>query len=145
MDALDRKLLRDARRLWAQFLAIALVLAAGVAVLLMSFGMSRALDETRNTYYERNRFADIFTDARSVPKSVLSLIADIEGVSALEARVTTYATLDIPGKADATVAYMTSLPPGEPALNVPLLQRGSWPDPAVDRSGRAERALCRGQ
>ena len=129
MDALDRKLLRDARRLWAQFLAIALVLAAGVAVLLMSFGMSRALDETRNTYYERNRFADIFTDARSVPKSVLSLIADIEGVSALEARVTTHATLDIPGKSDATVAYMTSLPPGEPALNVPLLQRGSWPDP----------------
>ena len=41
------KLLRDFARLWAQFLAIALVLAAGVAVLLMSFGMSRALDETR--------------------------------------------------------------------------------------------------
>ena len=48
MEALDRKLLRDFGRLWAQFLAIALVLAAGVAVLLMSFGMSKALDETRD-------------------------------------------------------------------------------------------------
>ena len=129
MEALDRKLLRDFARLWAQFLAIALVLAAGVAVLLMSFGMSRALDETRATYYERNRFADIFMDARSVPMSLVPIIRDIEGVAAVETRVTTHATLDIPGKVDATVAYFASLPAGEPVLNVPLLQRGEWPDP----------------
>ena len=35
MDALEIKLLRDFKRLWAQSLAIALVMAAGVAVLLM--------------------------------------------------------------------------------------------------------------
>ena len=129
MEALDRKLLRDFMRLWAQFLAIALVLAAGVAVLLMSLGMSRALEETRSTYYERNRFADVFIDARSVPKSLLPVIRDIEGVTAVEARVTTHATLDIPGKQAATVAYVASLPPGEALLNVPLLRRGAWPDP----------------
>ncbi len=129
MEALDRKLLRDFRRLWAQFLAISLVLAAGVAVLLMSFGMSAALDETRETYYERNRFADIFVDARSVPQSMLEVIGDIEGVAAVEARVTTNATLDIAGKSDATVAYVASFPASEPLLNVPILQRGYWPDP----------------
>ena len=32
MTALDRKLIRDFRRLWAQALAIALVLACGVAI-----------------------------------------------------------------------------------------------------------------
>ena len=32
MRALDRKLLRDLRRLWAQALAIALVIAGGVAI-----------------------------------------------------------------------------------------------------------------
>jgi putative ABC transport system permease protein len=129
MAALDRKLLRDFRRLWAQFLAIALVLAAGVAVLLMSFGMSRALDETRDTYYERNRFADVFVDARNVPKSMLGLVRDIEGVAAVEARVTTHATLDLPGKIDATVAYFASIPAAGPLLNVPTLRRGAWPDP----------------
>ena len=129
MEALDRKLLRDFARLWAQFLAIALVLAAGVAVLLMSFGMSRALEETRDTYYERNRFADIFVDARSVPQSMLHVVREIEGVAAVEARVTSHATLDIPGKVDATVAYFASLPVGEPILNVPVLRRGAWPDP----------------
>ncbi|MDU8943744.1 ABC transporter permease [Ovoidimarina sediminis] len=129
MQALDRKLLRDFARLWAQFLAIALVLAAGVAVLLMSFGMSRALDETRDTYYERNRFADIFTDARSVPRSMLPILRGIEGVVAVEARVTTFATLDLPDKTDATVAYFASLPEGGSLLNIPLLRRGDWPDP----------------
>ena len=130
MDALDRKLLRDFKRLWAQSLAIALVMAAGVAVLLMSFGMSKALDETRNTYYERNRFADVFVDARSVPKSLLATVRDIEGVATLEARVTTHATLDIEGKTRATVAFVTSLPEaGLPVLNVPILRRGAWPDP----------------
>ena len=129
MEALDRKLLRDFVRLWAQFLAIALVLAAGIAVLLMSFGMSQALDETRDTYYERNRFADVFVDARSVPNSMLQILRDIDGVTALEARVTTHATLDIPGKVDATVAYFASLPEGEPLLNVPILRRGAWPAP----------------
>jgi putative ABC transport system permease protein len=51
MHAIDRKLIRDFRRLWAQALAIALVLACGVAILLTSLGMYRALDETRTAYY----------------------------------------------------------------------------------------------
>lgn len=130
LDALDIKLWRDFKRLWAQSLAIAMVMAAGVAVLLMSFGMSKALDETRDTYYERNRFADIFVDARSVPLSLLPTIREIDGVSAAEPRVTTHATLDISGKARATVVYVTSLPEvGSPVLNVPILRRGVLPDP----------------
>lgn len=133
MDALDRKLLRDFVRLWAQFLAIALVLSAGVAIMLMSLGMSRSLEETRDTYYERNRFADIFADARSVPRSLLETIRTIDGIATVEARVTTYATLEIAEKTGTTVAYFASLPDtGEPALNVPLLRRGRWPDPLAN-------------
>ncbi len=129
VEALDRKLLRDFIRLWPQFLAISLVLAAGVAVLLMSFGMSAALEDTRKTYYERNRFADIFVDARSVPMSFVEIIRRIDGIEAVEARVTTFTTLDIPGKIDTTVAYVASLAPAGPVLNRPTLRRGQWPDP----------------
>jgi len=127
MEALDRKLLRDFGRLWSQFLAISLVLAAGVAVLLMSFGMSAALQETRSTYYERNRFADIFVDVKRAPDTLLGIIGDIEGVASLEPRVTTYATLDIPDKVDATVAYVTSIPEYGAELNQPILRLGNWP------------------
>lgn len=110
MKALDTKLWRAVKRLCAQSLTLALVMAAGDSVLLMSFGISRALDETRNIYCERNGFADIFVDARSVPMSLLSTIRDIEGVAADEARVTTHATLDIAAKTRATVVYVASLP-----------------------------------
>jgi HlyD family secretion protein len=39
MRALDRKLYRDLRRLWAQALAIALVIAGGVATLVSALGI----------------------------------------------------------------------------------------------------------
>src|SRR3954447_7785880 len=49
----DDPLVRDLRRLWAQALAIALVIAGAVATLVMAVGSSRSLDETRIAYYER--------------------------------------------------------------------------------------------
>ncbi|MDH5530606.1 MAG: hypothetical protein OEY05_11260, partial [Paracoccaceae bacterium] len=67
MHALDRKLLRDFVRLWAQAIAIAMVLACGVAALLTSFGMYQALGDSRDAYYERNRFADLWAPARRAP------------------------------------------------------------------------------
>ena len=80
MDALDRKLIRDFERLWFQALAIALVLACGVTLLLTAFGMHRALTETRDAYYERNRFADIFVSVRRAPLSLLPEIRALPGV-----------------------------------------------------------------
>ncbi len=128
MQALDIKLLRDFRRLWVQALAIALVLAAGVTMILMSVGMSRALDETRDTYYERNRFADIFASARRVPLSLMPAIRDIEGVMAAEARTKAFVTLDLPGRIAPASARIVSLPShGAPQLNVPSLASGRWP------------------
>ena len=75
MHALDRKLLRDFRRLWAQALAIALVLACGVAILLTTFGTYISLEETRTAYYERNRFADVFADATRAPRCCCATFA----------------------------------------------------------------------
>jgi hypothetical protein len=75
------------RRLWLQGLAIALVLACGVAILLMAFGMNTALNDTRDAYYERNRFADIFADARRAPLTLIPEMLDIPGVYAAEPRV----------------------------------------------------------
>jgi putative ABC transport system permease protein len=96
MRALDRKLFRDLKRLWPMVLAIALVVAGGVATLLMSVGSSRSLEETRTGYYERYRFADVFASVRRAPNSVLDRIALIPGVAAVDARIAKLALLDIP-------------------------------------------------
>ncbi len=130
MRALEKKLFRDFRRLWAQGLAIALVLACGVSIFLMSFGMFVALTDTRAAYYERNRFADIFAQVRRAPRSLAAEIAAIEGVRTVEVRVTGSAILDLPGKIESAVGQFISLPSGGlPRLNVPLLRSGRFPDP----------------
>ncbi|WP_146589715.1 ABC transporter permease [Puniceibacterium confluentis] len=133
MHTIDRKLLRDFRRLWAQVLAIALVLACGVAILITSFGMYFALDETRAAYFERNRFADVFAATRRAPLSLFGEIAAIPGVQTVEARVTGDVILDIPGRADAVVGRVLSLPDmDQPRLNLPLLRSGRWPETASE-------------
>lgn len=128
MHAIDRKLLQDFKRLWAQALAIAIVLACGVAILITSFGMYRALDETREAYYERNRFAEVFAAARRAPMRLVRQIIEIPGVQSVEARVVGDVILDIPGMAESAVGRILSLPDiGEPELNVPLLRTGRLP------------------
>lgn len=130
MNALDRKLLRDFRRLWAQALAIALVLACGVAILLTTFGTYGALEETRRAYYERNRFADVFGDARRAPLSLMQDIRAIPGVRAAEARISEFAVLDVPGRIETVTARILSLPArGEAVLNLPVVRSGRLPHP----------------
>lgn len=132
MQAIDKKLLRDFKRLWIQAVAIALVLACGVAILLTSVGMYTALSETRTAYYERNRFADVFVHATRAPLSLLSEITRIDGVLSVEARVAGYAILDIPAQTKIAVGRILSYPENaDPVLNVPLLVQGRFPDPVV--------------
>ncbi len=131
MPPLDAKLLRDLRRLWAQSLAIALVLGAGVAILVIAFGAQVSLFETRAAYYERNRFADVFAAARRAPLPLTEDIAAIAGVQTVEARVAGYAVLDVPGLSEPVTGRILSLPSsGEPALNLPILRAGRLPDPS---------------
>ena len=132
LHALDRKLLRDIRRLWSQVLAIALVLACGVAILLTAFGMVRALEATLEDYYGRQNFADLFSTARRAPAALIEEIRAIDGVSAAEARVTGWAVLDLPGRAAAASGRILSLPEGGARLNAPLLVTGRLPDPDSD-------------
>lgn len=69
LSPLRLKLLRDLRRLWAQALAIALVMAAGVATLVLGVGAYESLDRTRAAYYAESRFADVFADVTRCPQA----------------------------------------------------------------------------
>ncbi len=117
MSALHRKLVRDLMRLWPQALAIALVMAAGVATLVLGVGIHASLQETREAYYERNRFADVFASVTRAPLAVADEIARIPGVQTVEARIVKAALLDLPGLAEPASATLISLPDRrEPAL-----------------------------
>ncbi|MGY0571931.1 ABC transporter permease [Bradyrhizobium sp. RDM12] len=137
MSALDIKLFRDVRRLWAQVLAVALVVGGGVATLVLAVGSHRSLEETRIAYYERYGFGDVFAEAKRAPKALADRIGEIPGVAAVDARIAKPALLDIPGFSEPASARFLSLPDNsEPHLNRLYVRSGRLPEP-----GRAEEVV----
>jgi putative ABC transport system permease protein len=137
VSALDIKLLRDVRRLWAQVLAIALVIGGGVATLVLAVGSHRSLEETRIAYYELYGFADVFAQVKRAPKALADRIADIPGVAVVDTRIAKLALLDIPGFSEPASAQFVSLPDtGEAMLNRLYMRTGRLPEP-----GRAEEVV----
>ena len=130
-SALDTKLFQDLVHLRGQLIAVSSIVACGIAIMVMALGAISSLQLSRDTYYERYRFADVFASAKRVPERIGLQIAEIEGVRAIETRLVNIVTLDIEGLREPANAVLISLPDGrEPALNGVLLYAGRWPDPA---------------
>lgn len=129
MRMLDRKLFRDLRRMWAQALAIALVMASGAATFILASGAYRSLDGTRSAYYDRYGFGDVFAEVKRAPKSLEEQILAISGVAAAETRISHLALLDVEGLAEPATGQVLSLPDfGEQRLNRLHLREGRRPD-----------------
>jgi putative ABC transport system permease protein len=129
VQALHIKLLRELRRLWAQVLAIALVMAAGVATLVIGVGTYQSLAQTRQLYYQSNGFADLFASATRAPRSLLQRIASIDGVLAVDGRISKLAQLDIENLPQPASALLVSLPgEGGEGLNRLYLRNGRMPE-----------------
>ncbi len=136
MRTLDKKLLRDFKRLWPQALAISLVLACGVATLILSIGTYRSLDETRRAYYERHQFASIFATASRAPQSLMREIGLISGVAGAQGRIVEPVLLDITGMIEPASGLVVSLPDHDTLrLNKLYLRSGRLPTPG--KSGEA--------
>lgn len=131
MRALDRKLMRDLWRLRGPVVAVGLIIASGVALLIMSLSTLEALKETANAYYERYRMADVFARLNRAPRHAAARIEGIPGVQAVEARIIRYATLDVEGFPEPVLGQLVSQPPTErPVLHQLALRSGRRLDPA---------------
>jgi putative ABC transport system permease protein len=110
MRALTKKLLRDLRHLKGQAVAIALVIAAGVAIFVLMDSMLASLALTQRTYYERYRFADVFASAKRAPLSLSGEIAAIPGVAQIETRVVADVILDVPDLIEPAIGRLVGVP-----------------------------------
>ena len=138
MQALDRKLWRDLRQLWSQVLTIALVVASGVGGFLATFSAWDALSWSRETYYAEARFADVFSNARRAPVSLLPRIAALPGVAQVQDGVAHGVQIFLPGVQDPVRGRLTAIDPHVPQhLNLVTLREGRWPS-GTRASGRLE-------
>ncbi len=125
MPLLDRKLLRDLRALKSQALAVALVMACGLAMMIMTRSLIASLESTRDAYYRDNRFAQIFARLKRAPNSVAAQLAAIPGVAAVQTGIALQVTLDLPGVLEPATGLIQSLPEqGELTLNRLHLRSG---------------------
>jgi putative ABC transport system permease protein len=124
---LDRKLWRDLSHMKGQAVAVALVMACGLAMMIMSRSLIRSLETTRREYYEVHRFADVFAHLKRAPNSVADRAAAIPGVAAVQTGLSVQVTLDIPRLDEPASGMVRSLPDfGKPELNRLYLRTGRW-------------------
>ncbi|MSU64768.1 MAG: FtsX-like permease family protein [Opitutus sp.] len=128
MSLLDRKLLRDLRALRSQAIAVALVMACGLAMMIMTRSLILSLSVTRDTYYEQHRFADVFARLKRAPHAVHAELAKIPGVAAVQTGIAIQVTVDVPGLSEPAVGLINSLPErGELVLNRLYVRSGRLP------------------
>jgi putative ABC transport system permease protein len=133
MKAINVKLLRELRQAWGQAVAIAMVIAGGVATFIMSVSVLDSLVATREAYYRDYRFADVFASAKRAPESLRERIEEIPGVDRVQTRVVAAVKLRVEGFEDPVNGRAVSLPDhGEPQVNRLYLRSGRMPDPDRD-------------
>jgi putative ABC transport system permease protein len=138
LSTLDRKLLRDLWLARGQALAIALVIAAGIAIFVSMFSTFDALDLSLRTYYDRYRFGDVFASLTRAPLSVARDIEALPGVAQVDTRVVVDVTLDVPGMSEPAVGRLVSIPAERrPMLCDVYLREGRYIEP-----GRPDEVLA---
>ncbi len=129
MKALDLKLIRDIGKMKGQMLAVGLVMACGLAMMIMARSLILSLEVTRAEYYERHRFADVFCDLKRAPNAMRDRLAAIPGVAAVETRVKGSLRMDLPGLAEPADGTILSIPEDRPMrLNTLFLRTGRFPE-----------------
>lgn len=123
-------MLRDLVHLRGQVIAVALVIACGVASFITMRSMYRSLLTSQADYYARYRFGDVFVDLKRAPDSVATKLAQIPGVAEVQTRVVMDATLDVPGLDEPAVGRLISIPSRPvPMLNDLFIRSGRYVRP----------------
>ena len=125
ISSIDQKLLRDFWQLRGQSLAIALVIASGIATLAMSLSTLDSLSFSQQHFYQTSRFATVFASITRAPKNLEQRLRLLPGVAHLETRVVAPVRLKM-GMSDQPVGgKIISLPDsGSPLLNDLFIFKG---------------------
>mgnify|MGYP005816624653 CR=1 FL=1 len=130
MKAIDRKLLRDLALMKGQVITIALVVACGIASFVAIEGTHASLLLARDTYYERQRFADVFAHLESAPDALTGRLESIPCVAFVQTRILESVRFPRGSGGEPATGYVISLPThGEPRLGGIMLRSGRMLEP----------------
>ena len=136
VSALHRKLARDLLRMRGQALTIAVVIACGIASYVTLRSAYASLLWARDSYYESQRFADVFVHAKRAPDTLAPRIEAIPGVEIAETRLVEMVMIPMDDLAEPATGRIVTVPPSGPRLDAPFLRSGRMVEP-----GRADEAV----
>jgi len=110
MRALNRKLIRDVIHLRGQLMAVALVVACGIAAFVAMRSTYYSLLDSQAAYYAEYRFADVFAQLKRAPNVLESRINEIQDIASAQTRIVANVTLDVPGVAEPARGRIISIP-----------------------------------
>ncbi len=130
MNSLDLKLFRDLWHARGQVIAIALVVACGIASFVMARSAYTSVTLTQNTYYNEYHFAQVFASLKRAPETLKAQIADIPGVAQTQTRIVVDVTLDVPGLPEPGTGRLISIPEQQMSmLNEAFIRKGRYIEP----------------
>jgi putative ABC transport system permease protein len=133
MKAINHKLWRETWHLRGQVIAIALILACGVSIFVMSLSTIDSLQNTQENYYETQHFAEVFANLKRAPENVKARIQDIPGEQTVETRVLAGVNVELAGFNEPITGILVSIPDdGQSLLNRLLLREGRLLEPHND-------------
>ena len=125
MRSIERKVFRDLWALRGQALAIALVIASGIAAFTMARSCLDSLQGTRDSFYREYRFGAVFASLKRAPEHLRSRIEAIPGVNRVDTRVVAAVNLQIDDFPDPVTGQIYSIPDdGDAVLNRLFLRSG---------------------
>lgn len=134
VSTLHKKLLRDLHSLRGPVISISLVVTCGVAAFVALQGTWDSLLRSRDHYYARERFGDVFAHLERAPNALAARLATLPGVATSYTRIVEQARLPIEGLTEPALADVVSLPEdGRPPLSRVRLVAGRLPDPMRSR------------
>jgi putative ABC transport system permease protein len=128
VSAIVKKLLRDLWGMRGQALAIAVVIASGVATFVAALGTMDALQRSQRSFYESARFGEAFAALKRAPNDVERRLQALDGVSTVQTRVVADARLDVAAFDEPITGQLLSLPERGPSpLNQLVVREGRLP------------------
>ena len=125
MRVLNRKLLRDLRRMWSQALTIALVVASGSGGFLTSLSAVDSLELARDRFYASGRFADLFAGVKNAPLSLAERLREAPGVADVHTTIEQVVRVEIAGVAEPIIGQLIGLDQRIPArMNLVAVSAG---------------------
>ena len=142
MKALDRKLLRDLRRMWSQALTIALVVASGLGGFITTLSAVESLALARDQFYAQGHFADAFAAVKRAPLALAEVLRGVPGVADVQVTVEQVVRVEIAGLVDPIIGQLIGVDLRQPPrMNQVTVRSGRALAPPGAGQGRSDSAI----